>query len=605
MLRAVLTAWLLWSANAGAGELTIPLSFRYELLSRVLAGQLHAQDAAAGTLYRDGRCRYFELDPPRLITHEGRLRFVTPARAALGSDLLGDCRGPHWKGVLESTLVPYLAPGWKLKLRVVDHRLRDKPGGDEVLFGFATELMRAHLPPRLAAFEFDLAPPRDELRALLQASVTDTRMEEASRLLDTLAPGPLVVEQDRLRVPLLLTVPDAWQATRAPSVPVPALDSAAIEALQHHLEQWDAFLVFIVKRAGLDIEEPALRERLFELLIESRHALLSILSGENLPGLADPLRVLFVSVWDELRAILEDAAARGEAGASLLRYALFINAGDALLAIDKTAPGFGVEFSADGLRRLAKSLVPTLSEDPLYYDEAVDPELRRLFRFTPIITPREDTAPRSSLGGALLAWLVRPAEAAAARKLDRWVPTHGELAEYRAAIATLLNRVAKDELTHNAIEARHAPYYRHLLPSTALIESCWHQYERERGKIVTLSSQVGSLGLMQVNPHVWRGFYDVARLRNEVAYNARAGAQILMRYFRQYGIKTAARTGNADHIPRATYAVYNAGPRAALRFLSSKSRRAQRVDKRLWSFYQGFAAGGSADLGTCRVASPG
>ncbi len=400
----------------------------------------------------------------------------------------------------------------------------------------------------------------------------------------------------------MLTVPDAWEAARPPSVPVPALDSAAIEALQRHLEQWDAFLVFIVKRAGLDIEDPVLRERLFELLINSRHALLAILSGENTIGVADPLRVLFLSVWDELRAILEDAAAQGRIGASLLRYALFINAGDALLAIDTTAPGFGVEFSADGLRRLARSLVPELTEDPLYYDEAVDPELRRLFRFTPVITPREDTAPRSSLGDALLAWLVRPAEAAAARRLDRWVPTRAELPAYRAALASLLARITQEQLAQHALDTKQAPYFRHLLPSTALIESCWRQYERERGKVVALRSQVGSVGLMQVNPHVWRGFYDVTRLRNEVAYNARAGAQILMRYFVQYGIKTAQRTGNPDHIPRATYAVYNAGPRAALRFLSSKSKRAQRVDRRLWSFYQGFAAGGTADLGTCRVA---
>src|SRR5207237_405399 len=52
---------------------------------------------------------------------------------------------------------------------------------------------------------------------------------------------------------------------------------------------------------------------------------------------------------------------------------------DALLALDRAAPGLGMQLSADGLRQLARSLRPGASGDPLAYDWTVDPQMRRLF----------------------------------------------------------------------------------------------------------------------------------------------------------------------------------------------------------------------------------
>ncbi|HEX6320686.1 MAG TPA: hypothetical protein VFZ84_17645, partial [Burkholderiales bacterium] len=55
-------------------------------------------------------------------------------------------------------------------------------------------------------------------------------------------------------------------------------------------------------------------------------------------------------------------------------------------------------------------------------------------------------------------------------------------------------------------------------------------------------------------------------------------------------------------VPRAAYAVYNAGPRAVGRFNKTKPHpREQRVDERLWTLYQGISSGGQADLRTCGV----
>jgi soluble lytic murein transglycosylase-like protein len=135
-----------------------------------------------------------------------------------------------------------------------------------------------------------------------------------------------------------------------------------------------------------------------------------------------------------------------------------------------------------------------------------------------------------------------------------------------------------------------------------MIESCWQQYERKDDKIVTLRSPSGGIGIMQINQHVWRGFYNIERLQVDVAYNIQAGSQILMRYFKEYGTQVAKENGNPAHAARATYAAYNAGPRASRRFMKPNANaRQKRVDEHLWDLYQKIAAGGSGDLSTCNI----
>lgn len=135
-----------------------------------------------------------------------------------------------------------------------------------------------------------------------------------------------------------------------------------------------------------------------------------------------------------------------------------------------------------------------------------------------------------------------------------------------------------------------------------MIESCWKQFTRKDDKIVTLRSPAGGIGIMQINQHVWRGFYDIERLQRDVTYNIQAGNQIMMRYFQQYGIQIAKEKKNPHLAARAAYATYNAGPRASRRFLKAEaSARQKRVDEHLWDLYQKVSAGGSADLQNCSI----
>jgi Transglycosylase SLT domain len=281
------------------------------------------------------------------------------------------------------------------------------------------------------------------------------------------------------------------------------------------------------------------------------------------------------------------------------------------MALDQATPGLGIEISADGLRRLARMLRPDAVEDPLLYSLDVDPTLRTLFGFSPELPPElpPSSAPHSRLGWLATAYAAIEEQgelAALKERLDRWVPEESEFTEYRPVMAQLLrlttDHTLQDTSQDTLLEARYVPLYRNLIPATALQESCWRQFERDGEKVIPQTSSVGSIGLMQINRSIWRGFYDVERLKWNAAYNARAGAEILLRYLRQYGLAEEKRTGNLDNVARATYAVYNAGPKAVTRYRArNSSAREKKVDTRFWNLYRGFAANGAVDLFRCTV----
>jgi Transglycosylase SLT domain len=573
---ALLLLCCLYVQGALADRLEIPLRIPFDAIGEALGRQL---------AYREGRCRSMKLEKPAVDAVDGRLRLSGPASGRLGVEFSGNCRNvATWHGTVQLTLEPWLDQAGRLRVRIHDSRLTRAPGGGAALLW---DLSKPHVHPRLQTFSYDIGALRSALLGIVRSVAPPEHGAELEAMLTQLEILQPRIDATGVVVPVALDVPAAWLAAPPPAASSAPLTEDELAALDAALQPWDAFLAYTIKQVALDSEDRALRQRLFTLLLESRYALAAILSGETRAA-GDPVRTLFIDAWSELRTILADT-----------RYTVFLDAGDALVALDRAAPGLGMRVSADGLRQLARSLRPGSAADPLAYDWAVDPQLGALFEVEPIPQP----AP-SPPGRSWLDLFITRAHAADEKPLDRWVPSRGELTAYEARIGELLQKTSASELQRGGLAAPHDRIYRSLVPATALIESCWRQYEVRAGKVGYLRSASGSVGIMQINQNVWRGFYDVQRLRWDTAYNMRAGAQILMRYLKDYAIPYAARSGDPNHVPRAAYAVYNAGPRAVGRFSKNPPHpREQRVDERLWTLYQGIAAGGQADLRSCNVSN--
>jgi hypothetical protein len=594
LLACLLFAAGLSAPGALAARLEIPLRVPLELVREALAKQLDASTGGTGELWREGACRYLRLEPPKLEAAERGLLLAAPGTAMLGAEILGKCaKAADWDGTARFILEPRIDNAGILRLRVLDSALTDKRGDKAA--ALVWELSKAQIQPRIERFSYDLGASRTALLAILRGVAPPQQaaaMEAALTQLQVLEPR---VEKTHVVVPIAMEVPDAWLAVpaAAPAASAAPLNEAEIEALEKTLEPIDAFLLYAIRQIAADSTSAGLRQRLFTLLLDSRYELSAILSGDA-PAGGDPVRTLFIDTWNELRGILADAQRDGALDPSLLRYALFIDTGDALLALEKAAPSLGMTLSAEGLRQLARSLRPTDTGDPLTHGWEVDPQLRDLFHVEPL---PEKT---SSLG-----FLIKVA-AAEEDSLDQWVPTRSELPAYEARIAALLNKTTVSELQRKPLSPPYDRMFASLVPTTALIESCWRQYIVRAGKVTYLRSRSRSVGIMQINQHVWRGFYDVERLRWDTAYNTRAGAQILLRYVNDYAIPYAQKSGKPTDVPRAAYAVYNAGPRAVARFAKPEAHpREKRVDDKLLALYRGVASGSKVDLESCGVRNPG
>ena len=98
-------------------------------------------------------------------------------------------------------------------------------------------------------------------------------------------------------------------------------------------------------------------------------------------------------------------------------------------------------------------------------------------------------------------------------RLNHWVPTRDDLDQYLPLVRDLLLQTAAQTLAKQALDGAVPRLYRWLVLATAWKESCWRQFVRVGTVIKPMQSPVGAVGIMQVLPRVWRGFYEVKGLQ--------------------------------------------------------------------------------------------
>jgi len=666
---ALLTALLALPAAADLKRVDVPLVIPPDFLERLLIEQVFTDpDRTAHVAAVADPCSEIVLSQPSVRPRDGGIGVHAHGVAQAGFTLLGTCYQPFgWEGEVDALeqarLAPHGAP--VVEFHVVDSSLSG--GGGWFTFSDLWNWIKPAVHPRLEVLRVDLGPLIGELRRTLPLFTSQRDEPELRRLVDSLALSSVDVEERGLVLGVRFDV-EALPLAQSETAAEPPLAPAELAAFEAQIHQWDAFVTFVVKSVGNETLDPDLRSALLETLIEARYEIVAALAEPGRDG-RDRVRTLFQSSWQRLQPTLATLTHGGEG----FRYLAFLAAGDALFALDQAGPAFGFEISSDGLRRLARTLEPESSEDPLRWSEDVDPVLRATFGFDeelPVVVPPEDadrsTEPTEDVGAGsdseatpggeaapeatpapepplapepvplapevvpplapepepappapepgtslrsleaifarLAASLWPPASAAPAivvpspesSPLDGLVPTRDDLDEYLPKIGELLRESADQVLSHGKLPSQYHDDYKRLVLATAWQESCWRQYVERKQKRVPLRSSVGALGLMQVNPRVWRGFFSIDGLSWSIRYNALAGGEVLLHYLRDYAIaRGEAAVGGPDALARATYATYHGGPSHMQRYRQTTGVRAvlTKIDKAFLSKYKTLAGG--------------
>ena len=603
---AALLGALAAPAAALAVEVQFPLTIEYPVLRAALRKHLGEETGGAIELWRtpDG-CGTFVVKDPVLepADADGRLRVTGPAVATAGLPLLGWCfASMTWNGHAEILARPELGHDWQLRLRDIDFRLYNAERKPANVATRLWTVVRDWSAAEMETFSFDLGPPVEEVRTIVRSLSAPAGGLAAA--LETMRPRELAVEPDAIRLRVALDVPPARPA---PPAPERALTAAEIAHWEAALDRWDGFLSFLVKDLAGSGTDPEVRTELLDLLLTARREVVSVLARGPEPGI-DPVPPLFLGFWERLRGIVRRVAGKGGDDARALRYVVFLAAGDALTAIEAAAPAAGLDFSADGLRRLARSLAPSYGGDPVEFSDAADPRLQELFRLRdPDGPPRRlrrkpPAGPRSWLEPWLGPRVAHAEEVDEWRelneRLDRWVPTSSELVYYREIVDRLLGLAAERSFDEEGLGTRYEGLFENLVKAVAWQESCWRQFVRGRTGIVPIQSSTGDVGMMQINVRVWRGFFNPVKLRWSAGYNAGAGTEILWQLLGRYGVREGR--VRLDNAARSSYSAYHGGPRRYQRYRTPDAPpQMQLIDQAFWNKYQALSSGQAGDRVLC------
>ena len=654
---------LSFSGTASAVEVKVPLNIDYITLTEAFRHQVYDGPAGRAELWvGSDKCQYLYAYRPRFERKDGALMLGTDADLSLGVAVAGKCLTPiTWSGIIEVETQPYIGADLAIKFHVVNINLYNSAQQKSVLLsGF--DLIKSHFIPRIEDFSYDLHASLHQLENLLQAAAAPDLAERVNTGLSTMRPMSAVVPGDEgLKLALELKVPEI--ATPAQSVVPAPLSPDEIAAWQEMLDDWDAFIVFAIKQLAGTVGDKQFRAQLFDVLLDSRYRLVAALAQPQVNAGPDPVRLIFIDDWSRLRTIIQSAARRQILGGRALEFLSFVSAGDALFAADQAAPALGMRISQDDLRQLAHVLAPQYAGDPLSFSYDTDPQLQRLFGFTeplespgPLEAPVPDTTPaaastvtpaaplispsptaspgpsRSSPAPAptstfrskpdtttgptgMRAWFrwFSPQDASASEDpmatqifslgsaLKRVVVEEANASVYAQSIERLLTLITQREITDQGLAPQYQQTFLSLVKSTAWQESCWRQFIRVNGHVRFLESDTADVGLMQVNKHVWRGFYGIRRLEWDIVYNAGAGAEILLRLMSADTARATTQDSySVAEIARSTYAAYNGGPNAYNRWRRpDETAEARYIDESFWTKFRAVTAGQFFDILSC------
>jgi hypothetical protein len=646
-LAGLALVFLIGAFPAASEIVRVPLELDPPFLQRLLEDQLYVDDGPIVRIGGPRDCSALTLSEPEVSVREGQLLLRTRIASRVGLDVAGAC----WLalpggGILEAAQEPALAEDRPVvRFRVVETRLIAPQGVTRLVPGALWRHVDEAVRPRLEAFELDFEGAFTELREMLPLFLSPREAASVQQMIDSLALEQVEMTPRGARAVLRFEAPPPLEPEAPREAPLTEEELVRIAAA---LERWDAFVTFVVKVVAQDTGALELRRALLDVMLDGRHDIVEALTGFE-AGARDPVPALFVEAWERLapllRGVRDDLPA-----ATALRYLAFASGADALRAMIELGPAVGVDLSSDGLRRLARSLVPDAPDDLLDLPIAVDPELREIFGFgdlppprkrhepdptpppapspeppsapVPGLPPAPPLAPPSEPGAgrlpapypragaqaagiALAAWPVRPAPSPVVEALARlaaWVPARRESCGYLSLVGLVLAKASAETLENEELASTYHRLYRWLVKAAAWQESCWRQFVRVDGRVQVIRSAAGAVGLMQVHERVWRGFYDVEALRGDISYNARAGSEILLHYLRDYAVARAEHEhrGQLDDLARAAYAAYHGGPRRLSRWRNPDTRAPLRaIDQSFWEKYQAVKAGHEDRVATC------
>lgn len=587
----------------------VPVRLDTVFIEKILSSTIFQSGKSPVSVWGDQNgCNDLTISNPEVIVKDRALHIVLDANAVTGVNIGTTCvRLLSWQGKVDTVQQPLINDtAGKISFQTIDSNLLADDGTRAQVSSKIWDLVKDYVHPALGTVTIDFRNALSDLAFTLEHFIlNDQSTREPIRLfLSEISTTPTGIQTD-----LIVNV------SLAESASTPIVDESEFDPQKHQnllqlWDQWDGFITFVVRALARQTITTEQRELLLDTLLDARYVIANVLSDGASSDISDnEIRLTFVQTWRRLAPVVRKISVRLE-DAEALGFLSFIAANDALIAIDHLQSVTGWNITAQGLQRLAILLDAEFDHRNLETPDFVDPEYRQLFEFgEPLPLPeRELQSPdEEEWPTSLLRWMLPYAVAKIAneedfRELNRMKADRSNLEVYLPRVRDLLVDVSKSTLVSHPLESEYHTMFRQLILTTAWQETCWRQYQTGSGPRTPITSSAGALGLMQIMPVVWRGFYDRDSLANSIAYNAAAGGEILHRYLVRYALRKGEHRleGGVDNLVKATYAAYNGGPKHLSRYRKSGTRGSlKQIDDSFWRKFEQIRGGDELAVISC------
>ncbi|TKB23783.1 lytic transglycosylase domain-containing protein [Desulfopila sp. IMCC35006] len=610
--------WLLFSASSGFAEkVVLPLTLDHKLLtSLLLHDSFTGTDQSAAIFGLPGDCTYVRIAKPHFSSAGKLLRLEMQLEIRVGLHLGEKCFIPvEWQGYLELLQEPVFdGRTFSLSFRTVNSSLLTLSRQPATVAGFLWRFAKPRVSEYLDQVRLDLAPPITDLRSFLAPLFHAEAQRSTQAMLDSLHGGGVEVKPDGIVVELLTEVQEIFRSKD--HLVVTELTGEERQQLLELWDTWDAFLVRLLTTMATESLNPADRQTLIDVLLDTRYAFVAALEQPDIGK--DFVRIQFVRAWQQLAPVFRRQLFAQPSDNSL-GYLAFFTAADALAVFDRMGPTLGIEISQQGLLRLAGMLAGKGTTLP--YSPHLDKQLRELLQLPPIdedVKSQDDLQeldipveePEDDPFSQVFYFFITPVYGAslpAYGDILSWKVPEENVDGYVARVRDVLAENTAAILSRSEILHQFHDMFRKLIPAMAWQESCFRQFIVKNNKLTyLLSSNQTSIGLMQINERVWRGLYDLSRLRWDIRYNALAGCEIADLYLRKYALNHSRWQKNADMqlLAQVVYAMYNGGPGEYQKFLERERNgkkysseqlffeKLQSVDQEKWDRVKDCLVGG-------------
>lgn len=353
IMPMLFAAALLFSGAGNAREINLAVPLDYRLIQNVLINQLFTGKKQTAQLWQDGkRCSFIDLSDPRIGGESGQIKIDNHIRAQFGAKMAGKCMPLiKWSGNLETLQQPQLdAGGQVLSFPVSRIRAYDQ-NGLALNIAQLQDLLQRVIAPKLADLKIDLNASRGDIVKTLLPYVPAENSEQLYDSVNSLRFNSVKADAKAILLNLAFTA----NLPPANSEPAAAFSADEMQQWQNIWQGWQASLDRNIAQAPLSSELEQNRATLQHILQKAGTAFTQGLAGDT-PAGRDPVRSFINESWNQLAPLLRTVS-KQLPGAEALRYVTLIAATDLMYELENIGSPFGLEISANGLRKIARSYI--------------------------------------------------------------------------------------------------------------------------------------------------------------------------------------------------------------------------------------------------------